>query len=126
MGTCSDYVDMQWRMLQQNFPKDYVIATGEQHSVREFIELSASVLNLKIIWSGKGVNETGEIFDLNGTTIGKIVVSEKYYRPTEVETLLGDPSLAKKELNWTPKITFEKLVEEMTKHDAIIAETEKK
>ncbi len=121
-GHAKDYVDMQWRMLQQESPKDYVIATGQQHSVREFVELSANVLNLKIIWYGKGVNERGKIIDFDGNDKGTILISSKYYRPTEVDTLLGDPSLAKRELNWIPKITFEKLVEEMTKHDANIVE----
>jgi len=118
LGHARDYVEMQWRMLQQSEPKDYVIATGEQHSVREFIELSAHHLGMTISWTGMGVEETG--IDQNGNVI--VAVDPKYYRPTEVETLLGDPSKARRELKWNPKVTFRELVKEMTEEDLKTAE----
>src|ERR1700744_5189414 len=92
-GHARDYVEMQWRMLQQNEPKDYVIATGEQHSVREFVELSAQFLGLEISWEGAGVEEKG--LDKQGNVV--VAVEPRYYRPTEVETLLGDASKARRE-----------------------------
>ncbi len=113
-GHAKDYVEMQWLMLQQDTPEDYVIATGEQHSVREFVERSASVLGIAIKWEGEGVNEKG-INIANGKTI--VAVDPRYFRPTEVETLLGDPTKAKTNLGWEPKITFEQLVSEMVKTD---------
>jgi GDPmannose 4,6-dehydratase len=112
-GHAKDYVNMQWLMLQQETPKDYVIATGEQHSVREFIELAARNLSIDIKWKGLGENEKG--YDGNGKCI--IEVDRKYYRPTEVETLLGDPTKAQKELGWKTKINFNYLVKEMTEYD---------
>ena len=113
-GHAKDYVKMQWLMLQQDKPEDFVIATGEQHSVREFVDISARTLGIDITWQGKGVDEKGI-----DTKTGKIIVSvdSKYFRPTEVETLLGNPAKAKEKLGWTPKITFEELVSEMVKHD---------
>jgi GDPmannose 4,6-dehydratase len=113
-GHARDYVEMQWLMLQQDTPDDYVIATGEQHSVKEFIELTASELGLSIRWEGEGVNERG-INPANGKTI--VAVDPKYFRPTEVETLLGDPSKAKSRLGWVPKISFAELVREMVQSD---------
>ncbi len=113
-GHAKDYVEMQWLMLQQDKPDDYVIATGEQHSVREFVEQSAKELGLAIRWEGKGIDEKG-INPANGKTI--VAVDQRYFRPTEVETLLGDPSKAKQNLGWEPKITFESLVREMTQSD---------
>ena len=109
-----DYVEMQWLMLQQDFPDDYVIATGEQHSVREFVDSCAKELGIAIKWEGKGIDEKG-INAANGKTI--VAVDSRYFRPTEVETLLGDPSKAKNNLDWEPKITFEQLVKEMTRSD---------
>jgi GDPmannose 4,6-dehydratase len=107
-GHAKDYVEAQWLILQQNDPEDFVIATGVQYSVRNFIDLAAKELEMKIDWRGKGINEVG-------TYEGKdiIKVDPRYFRPTEVETLLGDASKAKKKLGWSPKITFEKLVKEM-------------
>lgn len=117
-GHARDYVEMQWLMLQQQEPKDYVIATGEQHSVREFIELAAKFLDMEISWQGKGVDEQG--VDKNGRVI--VVVDPKYYRPTEVEQLLGDASKAKCELGWQPRTTFLELVREMVEEDVRTAE----
>ncbi|MGD9731517.1 MAG: GDP-mannose 4,6-dehydratase [Desulfamplus sp.] len=113
-GHAKDYVEMQWLMLQQETPDDYVIATGEQHSVREFVERSAKELGISIKWEGEGVNEKGINLE-NGRTI--VAVDPRYFRPTEVETLLGDPSKAKINLGWEPKITFGQLVSEMIKTD---------
>jgi GDPmannose 4,6-dehydratase len=113
-GHARDYVEMQWLMLQQERPDDYVIATGEQHSVREFVEASARELGLAITWEGEGVLEKG-INVANGKTI--VAIDPRYFRPTEVETLLGDPSKAKRDLGWEPKIGFEELVREMTQAD---------
>jgi GDPmannose 4,6-dehydratase len=113
-GHAKDYVEMQWLMLQQDIPDDYVIATGEQHSVREFVNTCAKELGIAIKWEGKGINEKG-INAANGKTI--VAVDSRYFRPTEVETLLGDPSKAKTNLGWKSKITFEQLVKEMTLSD---------
>ncbi len=113
-GHAKDYVVMQWLMLQQDTPEDYVIATGEQHSVREFVELCAKQLGIAIKWEGKGIDEKG-INQANGKTI--VAVDPRYFRPTEVETLLGDPSKARKNLGWEPKIKFQELVTEMTQAD---------
>ncbi len=113
-GHAKDYVKMQWLMLQQDQPDDFVIATGEQHSVREFVDISARTLGIDITWQGKGVDEKG-IDTKTGNTI--VLVDPKYFRPTEVETLLGNPAKAKEKLGWTPEITFEALVSEMVKED---------
>jgi len=112
-GHAKDYVEMQWLMLQRDKPKDYVISTGKQYSVREFIEFSANLLDIKINWVGEGENEVG--LDVDGNEI--IKVSKKYFRPTEVETLLGDSSSAMKDLGWKPTISFEDLVKEMISED---------
>lgn len=112
-GHAKDYVEMQWLMLQQEHPEDYVIATGEQHSVREFIELAAKELDITIEWRGSGVNEKG--YDANGRCI--VEIDSRYFRPSEVETLLGDPSKAKEKLGWQPKISFHELVKEMVVED---------
>ncbi|MBA2857941.1 GDPmannose 4,6-dehydratase [Methanococcus maripaludis] len=113
-GHARDYVKAMYLMLQQEIPQDYVIATGETHSVKEFIELSGKCLGMDIYFEGTGVDELG--IDRN---TGKIVVkvNKKYFRPTEVDLLLGNPVKAKKELKWTPKIKFEELVELMVKSD---------
>lgn len=113
-GHAKDYVKMQWLMLQQETPEDFVIATGVQHSVRDFVDASARTLNIDITWQGSGINEKG-IDTKTGKTI--VAVDPKYFRPTEVETLLGNPVKAKEKLGWTPKITFDELVTEMVKHD---------
>ncbi len=102
-GHAKDYVRMQWLMLQQDKPEDFVIATGEQHSVRDFVNIAANELDIQITWQGKGIDEKG-VDTKTGNTI--VAVDPKYFRPTEVETLLGDPSKAKEKLGWIPKITF--------------------
>src|SRR6266536_2866954 len=117
-GHARDYVEMQWRMLQQQEPRDYVIATGEQHSVREFVELAASFLEMDIAWDGVGAEEKGT--DKQGNVI--VAVDPRYYRPTEVETLLGDAGKAQSDLGWKPRITFRELVKEMVKEDLKAAE----
>ena len=112
-GHAKDYVEMQWLMLQQEHPEDFVIATGVQYSVRDFVDAAARELNLTINWSGSGVNEVGTAVD------GKAIVrvDPRYFRPTEVETLLGDASKAREKLGWTPKISFNELVAEMVRED---------
>ena len=111
-GHAKDYVEAQWLMLQQNKPDDFVIATGKQYSVRDFVNLAAKNLDINIEWKGKDENEIG-IYENKEI----IKVDKVYYRPTEVESLLGDPSKAKKELGWQPKISFEALVKEMVEED---------
>ena len=111
-GHAKDFVEAQWLMLQQKKPEDFVIATGKQYSVRDFINEAAKNLDMEISWSGKGLDEVGSF---NGQEI--IKVDPRYFRPTEVETLLGDARKAKKKLNWSPKITFEQLVKEMVDSD---------
>ncbi len=117
-GHAKDYVEMQWLMLQQPEPEDYVIATGHQHSVRDFVNAAAEELGMKISWQGNGVDETGS--DQNGKVI--VRVDTRYFRPTEVETLLGDPSKAHQKLGWKPRITFKELVTEMVREDLKAAE----
>lgn len=112
-GHARDYVEMQWLMLQQDYPEDFVIATGIQHSVRDFINVAAEELELKIYWSGKDQDMKG--IGANGETI--IEVDPRYFRPTEVETLLGDASKARQKLGWVPKTTFNDLVSEMVQAD---------
>jgi GDPmannose 4,6-dehydratase len=109
-GHAKDYVEAMWLMLQQDEPDDYVIATGEQHSVREFVELAGPLFGLNIEWIGEGLDEKG-VDKITGRSI--IEVSEKYFRPTEVDSLLGDASKAKEKLGWEPKTTFKQLVEDM-------------
>lgn len=121
-GHAKDYVEMQWLMLQQNQPDDFVAATGVQRSVREFIELSAEKLGIKITWKGQGLDEKG--YDQNGKC--RVAIDPMYFRPAEVSELLGDASKAYKKLGWKPKISFEKLVEEMIQYDLKLAEVEHK
>lgn len=116
-GHAKDYVEMQWLMLQQDMPEDYVIATGEQYSVRDFVNAAANQLDISIYWEGVGVNEKG--FDSNGKCI--VSVDPRYFRPSEVETLLGDPTKARTRLGWKPKISFEQLVSEMVREDLMAA-----
>jgi GDPmannose 4,6-dehydratase len=118
-GHARDYVRMQWLMLQQERPEDFVIATGVQHSVREFVAIAAAELGMTIDWQGEGMEEIG-IERKTGKTI--VQVDPRYFRPTEVEALLGDPGKAKQELGWEPKITFEQLVQEMVVEDLKLAE----
>ncbi len=113
-GYAPDYVKAMWLMLQQNTPDDFVIATGEMHTVREFIEKAFGMLDMPIEWHGKGVDETG-IDKRSGKTVVRI--DPKYFRPAEVEQLLGDPTKAKTLLDWKPDVTFEQLVEIMVKAD---------
>ena len=117
-GHAKDYVEMQWLMLQQDEPDDYVIATGVHYSVREFIEIAARQLGLSIRWEGEGVDEKG----INAET-GQVVVSvdHRYFRPTEVESLLGDSTKAKTKLGWEPKVSFSSLVKEMVSEDLELA-----
>lgn len=118
-GHARDYVQMQWLMLQQESPRDYVIATGHQHSVKEFVEIAARHLGYRLVWKGSGVEERGYDEETGRWLIG---VDPRYFRPTEVDTLLGDPGRAARELGWQPKISFETLVEEMLAHDLRQAE----
>jgi GDPmannose 4,6-dehydratase len=117
-GHARDYVEMQWLMLQQEEPSDYVVATGEQHSVREAIELAASFLNICIEWTGAGADERG--YDQHGNII--VSIDPRYYRPTEVATLLGDASKARRELGWHPRISFREMMAEMVREDLKMAE----
>lgn len=117
-GHARDYVEMQWLMLQQPQPEDFVIATGEQHSVREFVVAVAKELDISIQWKGEGIDEKG--YDSKGNCI--VTIDPRYYRPTEVESLLGDPTKAKAKLNWTPKVSFHDLVTEMVREDLKAAE----
>jgi GDPmannose 4,6-dehydratase len=113
-GYAKDYVEAMWLMLQQDKPDDYVVATNETHTVREFIEVSAKRLGFKLRWEGKGIKEAG-IDDSTGKTIIKI--DPYYFRPAEVDLLIGDPAKAAKQLNWKPRVTFKELVEIMTDAD---------
>lgn len=118
-GHARDYVEMQWLMLQQEAPEDFVIATGEQYSVRDFVEAAGTALDLRIRWEGEGTDELG-IDAATGKQI--IAVDPRYFRPTEVETLLGDASKARDKLGWKPKTTFEALVREMAVEDLQLAQ----
>ena len=118
-GHARDYVRMQWLMLQQEAPEDFVIATGEQYSVREFVDAAAGHLGMKLRWKGEGVDAKG-IDEASGKVI--VEVDPRYFRPTEVETLLGDASKAKETLGWEPEIAFDELVREMVVHDLREAE----
>jgi GDPmannose 4,6-dehydratase len=113
-GHAKDYVRMQWLMLQQDNPEDFVIATGVQYSVREFINKTAKALGMTLSWSGEGVNETATWVERNKVVVR---IDPRYYRPTEVETLLGDPTKAKEKLGWTPEITLDEMVTEMVASD---------
>ena len=117
-GHAKDYVEMQWLMLQQDKPEDYVIATGIQHSVRDFVNAAAEELGMKITWEGSGIDEKG--YDKNGRCV--VAIDPRYFRPTEVEDLLGDASKAREQLGWTPKISFKELVVEMVREDLKTAE----
>jgi GDPmannose 4,6-dehydratase len=123
-GHARDYVEMQWLMMQQEQAEDYVIATGRQYSVRHFVEVAARELGIEIAWHGSGVNEHGIISSMigekcAGASIGQTIVAvdPQYFRPTEVETLLGDASKARERLGWTPQTSFEDMVQEMVAHD---------
>jgi GDPmannose 4,6-dehydratase len=130
-GHARDYVEMQWLMLQQDKPDDYVIASGKQHSVREFVEHAAGELGIRLRWEGEGIHETGIVSGvevkggekIKGPKAGDVIVrvDPRYFRPTEVESLLGDASKAKRELGWEPKISFAELVKEMVLADLEVA-----
>ena len=132
-GHAKDYVEMQWLMLQQEKPEDFVIATGVQYSVRDFVNAAAEEIGMKISWEGKGIDEVGylipqssslspDLSQSSGSSRAIVRVDPRYFRPTEVETLLGDPTKAKEKLGWTPKITFHELVAEMVREDLKSAE----
>ena len=123
-GHAKDYVRMQWMMLQQDKPQDFVIATGVQYSVRDFITWTAAALGIQIQFEGQGVNEVAKVVAITGDNapapkVGQAIVKvdPRYFRPTEVETLLGDPSKAKAELSWIPEITAQDMCKEMVEHD---------
>ena len=118
-GHARDYVEMQWLMLQQDEPEDFVIATGTQHSVRDFINATAACLDMKLEWSGSGQGEIAFWVSRGDAKADKLVVQvdAKYFRPAEVSTLLGDPTKARKKLGWTPTVTFDELVSEMVESD---------
>ena len=129
-GHAKDYVEMQWLMLQQDTPDDYVIATGIQVSVRDFVNLTAARLGLELEWRGEGENEEGFVVSQSNDSVAEgldlvgkrvVAVDPRYYRPAEVETLLGDPAKAKRQLGWEPKITLDELVNEMVDSDLEIA-----
>uniref|UniRef100_A0A914X8N2 GDP-mannose 4,6-dehydratase n=1 Tax=Plectus sambesii TaxID=2011161 RepID=A0A914X8N2_9BILA len=113
-GHAKEYVEAMWLILQQDEPDDFVIATGKFYSVRQFVEYAFDEIGKKIVWEGEGVNEIGKESD---TGIVRVKVNPKYYRPTEVEELIGDASKAKKKLGWEPKISLEELVKEMVASD---------
>jgi GDPmannose 4,6-dehydratase len=123
-GHAKDYVRMQWMMLQQDQPEDFVIATGKQISVREFVKISAAELGITLEFSGQGVDEIATVVTITGDTSSAVTVGDvlvrvdhRYFRPTEVETLLGDPTKAKEKLGWVPEITVEEMCTEMVQHD---------
>ncbi|MBN4060624.1 GDP-mannose 4,6-dehydratase [bacterium AH-315-I20] len=127
-GHAKDYVRMQWMMLQQDEPDDFVIATGVQYSVRQFIEWSAKELGITIAFEGKGLDEKGVVTAIEGShapalKVGDVVVQidPRYFRPAEVETLLGDPTKAKEKLGWTPEITVQEMCAEMVEEDLKVA-----
>jgi GDPmannose 4,6-dehydratase len=128
-GHAKDYVRMQWMMLQQEQPEDFVIATGVQYSVRQFIEMSALELGITVRWEGTGVDEKGFIAGISGdkapnVTVGQqiVAIDPRYFRPAEVETLLGDPTKAKEKLGWVPQITLQEMVSEMVAYDLLQAQ----
>ncbi|MCC6210588.1 MAG: GDP-mannose 4,6-dehydratase [Burkholderiales bacterium] len=120
-GHAKDFVEAMWKMLQQPKPEDFVIATGQQHSVREFVEATAAELGMRIIWRGKGENEKGH--DAAGRVV--VAVDPRYHRPAEVDTLLGDAAKARRVLGWKPRVTFRKLVAEMARADLREAKRER-
>jgi len=119
-GHARDFVEAQWLILQQPAPEDFVIATGEQHSVREFVELTAAELGMKISWANTGINEKG--YDAAGRCI--VAIDSRYFRPAEVDTLLGDATKARSKLGWRPRVGFRELVAEMARQDLAEAERE--
>jgi GDPmannose 4,6-dehydratase len=133
-GHAKDYVEMQWLMLQQEKPEDFVIATGEQHSVREFATAAAGEVGIKLRWKGKGAKETAIAESVSGAAAESrspsvdqtlIRVDPRYFRPTEVDALLGDPSKARTKLKWKPKVRFADLVKEMAREDLALAQRDR-
>jgi GDPmannose 4,6-dehydratase len=125
-GHARDYVQMQWMMLQQDVPEDFVIATGKQYSVRDFVVHAARELGIELVWQGEGVDEVGVVAKAPSESVLKpghtlVAVDPRYFRPAEVETLLGDPSHAKNKLGWTPTTTFAEMVKEMVQSDLVFA-----
>jgi GDPmannose 4,6-dehydratase len=125
-GHARDYVQMQWMMLQQEVPEDFVIATGKQYSVRDFVVYAARELGIELAWQGEGVDEVGVVVNAPSESVLKsgrtlVAVDPRYFRPAEVETLLGDPSHAKNKLGWTPTTTFAEMVKEMVQSDLVLA-----
>ncbi|HJA76495.1 MAG TPA: GDP-mannose 4,6-dehydratase, partial [Candidatus Desulfovibrio gallistercoris] len=137
-GHARDYVEMQWLMLQQEQPEDFVIATGRQFSVRDFVDAAAAELGLRLDWRGEGLHETGVVAAVDADKaaqaaqgkplrpapqVGDVIVrvDPRYFRPAEVETLLGDPAKARERLGWRPRTTFEEMVREMARHDLALA-----
>lgn len=137
-GHARDYVEMQWLMLQQEQPEDFVIATGRQFSVRDFVDAAAAELGLRLDWRGEGLHETGVVAAVDADKaaqaaqgkplrpapqVGDVIVrvDPRYFRPAEVETLLGDPAKARERLGWQPRTTFEEMVREMARHDLALA-----
>jgi len=116
-GHARDYIEAMWLMLQHDTPEDFVIATGEAHSVREFVEAAFQEIGKCIIWEGEGVNEIGKEKD---SGIVRVTVNPKYFRPTEVDLLIGNPKKAEEKLKWKPKITFTELVKEMVAADIVL------
>jgi GDPmannose 4,6-dehydratase len=128
-GHAKDYVRMQWMMLQQDTPDDFVIATGVQYSVRQFIEWSAAELGVKLKFEGHGIDESAIVTSIIGDKapalkVGDVIVriDSRYFRPAEVETLLGDPTKAKEKLGWVPEITVQEMCAEMVLHDLQLAQ----
>jgi len=126
-GHARDYIEMQWLMLQQSHPEDFVIATGVQYSVRDFVDRAASELGIELSWAGSGVDEAGTVAAVHdgvAPSVGQVVVrvDPRYFRPTEVESLLGDATKARTKLGWTPRIGFDALVREMVREDLKAAE----
>jgi GDPmannose 4,6-dehydratase len=130
-GHAKDYVRMQWLMLQQDKPEDFVIATGKQYSVRYFVEKSAERLGFKLRWEGAGINEVGVVEAIDQSAMDRclalkpgmviVKIDSNYFRPTEVETLLGDPTMAHDKLGWIPEITLDQMIEEMVESDLLEA-----
>ena len=127
-GHAKDYVRMQWMMLQQDEPQDFVIATGLQYTVREFISWSAAELGISLSFTGEGVDETGVVSEIKGEhckglKVGDVIVriDPRYFRPAEVESLLGDPTKAKEQLGWAPQITAQEMCVEMVRADLLEA-----
>jgi len=112
-GHAKDYVEAMWKMLQRKTPSDYVISTGKQYTVKQFVNLVLNKLNIEFVWKGKGINK--KCFDKKGNCI--VACNKEYFRPLEVDTLLGDSRKAKRELNWQPKTSLKKLVDEMVDSD---------